>query len=286
MANRYEDMNRYITPEESLRTRRKLAGQSQFSINDALIDERWANFQWDSGAPRQHFDYYYSAQDIRVYVAGLSDSQEFMNLPIMGLGFRVEQEKAPIYGYNSYTYDGVMRGTRLVSGEMTLVTKSPNYMKRLLAAAARARAGGNNNDYYPAPGHWTNDDENIDRYWHKTIDPSAQSQSGTEWSIHPPFDLVIVYGIQDISIGDVDYDDMYARYDKDVALSHDHNQRLVEHHDSDSPSRHILAKCELTAVQKAYSPDSHIVAEKYEFFAKDIFTPENFGPASIPKNAR
>jgi len=274
--NSYQSSNRFVTEREAMATRTIAARRrGDLSIIDPVLDARWARLHSDSKAPKQYYDYFYAGEDMKVYVAEIEDQDpEFGDLPIHNLAFNVQQEKQPLYGFWSYTYDGVMRGTRIVSGSFTLITKHPNYMKNLLTKAANNRSAnhGRLQDDYPAPGAWRRDDENIDRYWGKHLDASAVAQSGSEWSVHPPFSLVVVHGVQDTSVELKDHNSRYDVYGNDQALMSDHNQRLVESFDPNDPSRIILDGCELVSVSRAYQTNM-MVTEQYQFFARDIFVP-------------
>lgn len=272
----YQVRNTFVDEHEALRTRDRLheGNTKSLSIVDRGIDDIWAQMQVDSRAPKSYFDYYYAGEDIRAYVAETGDDPDFGNLPMQAVGFNVSQEKQPIYGYWSYTYDAMLRGTRLISGGFVLVTKRPNYMKELLSAAAKNRSDNRFSpvDEYPSP--WTNDEENIQKYWGKHLDPSARKQQGTEWSIHPPFAMVLVYGIQDTSVDVKDVSNFDA-YSKDNALMYDRNQRLTED-SSRHASRIILDGCELTGVDRQFTP-GQVAVEQYSFLARDIFVPEEDG---------
>lgn len=274
--NKYELLNRYITQDEVTAGRNNLLRHgAPIDITDATIDQQWARMQSDTQAPRPYFDYFFSSSDIRVYVAEVGDDLEYGQLPMNSLQFNVTQQKAPIYGFWSYTYDEVMRGSRVIEGQFTLITKHPNYMKNLLTKAAQNRSAkaGSLDDGYLSPRAWREDDVNIDKYWGKHLDASAQMQGGSEWSVHPPFSLVVLYGVQDTSIEVNALNKSYDRYDGDNALLADQNQRLVEGFDPNDPSRLILDGCELMSVSRGYDPGAHIIAEQYQFFARDIIVP-------------
>jgi len=174
------------------------------------------------------------------------------------------------------TYDSVMRGTRLVNGTFTLISKHPNYMKDLLTKAAHNRAANSPNlrDDYPAPGEWRQDDENIDKYWGKHLDASVVAQGSSEWSIHPPFSLVVIYGVDKTSTELRDVASRYDRFSGDNALMADQNQRLVESFNPDDPSRLIIDGCELSSVSRIYQPGGMLVTEQYEFFGRDVIVPQ------------
>lgn len=278
----YSEVNRFAHRADVKLTREQaLRRQRPFSIIDPSIDEKWAVTHRDSGAPNSYFDYYFAAEDVRVYVAELGDDPEFGDIPIHELGFNVTQEKAPIYGAFSYTYDAVMRGTRIVTGSFTVVTKYADYMRRLLEKAAVQRhkaatmSSQEYEDIYDRPARWINDDENIHKYWGRHIDYAAAAQGQNEFSIHPPFSLVIVYGIQDTSVTLNALNNRFNQFGGrnvefgDQALMKDRNQRLVENTMSGASDRIIIDACELTSVARVYSPSMGALMEQYEFFARD-----------------
>jgi len=272
----YQNFNRFLTKRDTIDSRNRAARRGEFSMIDSGVDDRWAQFQRDTSGQKNYYDYFFGPQDVTVYVAELGNDQEFGSLPIYNLGFNVSQEKAPIYGFWDYTFSSVMRGTRVVSGTLSLITRYPDYMKKLLMKAASERSANNRNlqDDYPRPSTWVADEDNIDRYWNQHIDPSAIAQGMTEWSIHPPFGLVVVYGVQETSVTENTVGDRYdsRTYRRDNALLFDRNERLLEA-DNNESTRIILDHCELTSVDRVFSPEQQVLIESYEFFARDIFVP-------------
>lgn len=276
MRDRYQLQNRFVTAREVEATRARLSRRhSTYNIVDERYDLEWAQQHKESKAPNAYHDYFFAGPDIKAYVAELADHEEFGDMPLHGIGFNIEQQKMPAYGYWSYTYDAMMRGTRLVSGSFTLITKYPGYMRELLTAAAAARSANRRSpkDDYPAPGAWREDDENIERYWGKHIDDAARAQTKNEWSIHPPFSFVIVYGVQNASVEPKDLGYNYAQYESDNALFSDTNERLVEGYNPDRPTRIIIEGCELTSSSVMISSEL-LVAESYNFIGRDIIIPQ------------
>lgn len=284
----YTSKNRYVAHDElAVVRRRALARISPFNIIDSPVDDEWARYHSDTRAPRSYYDYYFSGADIKAYVAELGDDPEFGDLPIALLAFNVEQQKQPLYGYWSYTFDAVMRGQRLVSGRIDINVKYPGYFKKLLTAAARKRVENRESllDPYPAAGGLTEDDANIDKYWGRNLDPAAIVQGQQEFSVHPPFNLVVVFGVQNTSVEPTTNN--FDEYSLDAALYSDHNQRLVEGYNPNQPTRYIIEACELTGVNTVYSSDV-VVQESYTFFARDLIVPpQNYRPPlpSSPSSA-
>lgn len=271
----YELTNRYVNQVDALTQRRRAIERgTNINIIDPTIDSEWAHIQRDSSGPQPYYDYFYSGEDIRVYMAETADDPEFGDIPIVNMAFKIEQEKMPLYGYADYTYNHMMRGTRIVTGAMSIATKYPGYMKDLLSKAAKNRQENSISpkDDFPAPAAWREDDENIEQYWGRHLDASALAQTKTEWSIHPPFNLVVVYGVQNTSVDPANPSAYYDMYGRDNQLLFDRNQRLIEDPDTRHPSRIVLEGCELTAVAHGYAP-GNVVVENYQFAARDVIIP-------------
>lgn len=186
------------------------------------------------------------------------------------------------------TYDAVMRGNRIVNGTMTLATRYPNYMRDLLAEAARKRSSLSQSDDVFVR-HITDDDRKIQQYWHKTLDPAyLQASSSLVFSSHPPFNLVVVYGIQNISVPYNTVSDSYQSYyqnhysEKDNTIMSDTNHRLVES-DPQFANRIVIEAIELTGLTREYTPDGSVCMETYDFFARDTYTPPT-ASNNIPRN--
>jgi hypothetical protein len=244
-------------------------------------DKVWARGQLASSTQNVYLDYYYSGQDIYAYVRGAED----IKLPLEGLGFQIEQKKAPIFGTHSYTYDAVMRGTRLVSGSFIITTMRQNFMIDVLTAASQTKM--NTIGQLESDTQWysisegssqTADKDNINRYWNINPEKPTEMRDVTGgkhiFSSHPPFDLSIVYGLQMLSIND-EYAQgrsfgLVGDYHGDNALHMDTNERLVDGGDfAKSKHRLTLKDIELLSCQMNYAPDGSPLNETYTFFARD-----------------
>lgn len=247
----------------------------KYDLINSDVDRLWAAGQRDTAAPHSYFDYYFSGQDMKVYLDGTEDDPEYGNLPMMNLGFEIAQQKQALYGFWSYTSDQVMRGTRRVRGSFTLATKSPDYMTRLLSKAAKARSDGKRSYRYHRD--LTEDDRNIEQYWGKNMDKSVGSSGGKQiFSVHPPFSLVILYGIQNLSINEVSssgYSEVWDKYQSDNPLALDINERLVESDPLWQANRIVIDQVELDSFQAVFSPDGQPVAETWTWEARDVVIP-------------
>jgi hypothetical protein len=244
------------------------------TILDPRVDTKWALGYNDSDAEAEYFDYFFVGEDMQVYIDGVEEPGKYSQLPVLGLVIRIEQEKQPLYGYASYTYDAVMRGTRIVTGRLMLATMSTNYMTTMISKAAEARSGGDSN--YPLRGLDT-DQQNIEKYWSRNVDPAAYGLKHI-FSTHPPFNLVVVYGVQSTSITD----DPTSRNNEikqraregDTPLLTSYNERLVSSNPVGAGNRRVIENVELTNMVTQYTPEGQVCSEVYEFFARDMLLPK------------
>lgn len=230
------------------------------------IDEKWANVK----GPRtvqSYFDYYYSGQDVQIYIEGLLEP-----LPLVNFAYSVEQKKTPVYGHASFVFDASMRGNRLVTGAFSVVTTHANYMTERLseAAAIRQERRDSNNSLMPI----RQDLENLQNYWYSNID-NALSPSGTKniFSAHPPFNLIMVIGMQPDSnaiLGDMDCDEVASMYSLDAVLHNDINERLMDS-DPESSNRRLINTVELVKFDNQVTADGDLLVETYSFYARDEF---------------
>ncbi len=248
------------------------------------IDYKWAINQHPTDTDKSYYDYYFSGQDVVVYI----DRIEGGPLPMEGLAFQVEQKKTPLYGYASHTYDAVMRGNRIISGSFRITTTTPGFMTDMISKAAASRTGNNffsvlgsqisANGYVPTISEnnsQTTDGDNIDRYW--TIN-REKSRSGfldgkNIFSSHPPFSFVIVHGLQSASLQDNAIVHNRGKYESavtDTALYTDTNERLVETSQAGT-DRIVIDSIELNSCQYEYAPSGQPLSETYTFFARDYY---------------
>jgi hypothetical protein len=243
-------------------------------VLNADIDAKWAYGFGDAQPDNPYYDYYYSGQDIQISIEGAGSNSTGGIIPIVSFAFNIKQEKAPLYGFWSYTYDAMMRGVRVINGAFTITTSTLNYMKNLLSEAAINRQQ-KSNSIHPIRG-LDSDEENLSLYWGKNLDSALLGENDTRhlWSSHPPFNFVIVYGVQNVSLSSItdksqDRRDTIHKYAESPLLMADTNERLVSQ--KQDPSRYLIENVELTSMQVEYSPDGQPVGETYSFIARDMF---------------
>lgn len=69
---------------------------------------------------------YFSGADVTIYFGDI-----FVD-DITGLEFTLQERVLPVYGYNSYTYDSVARGQRLIQGSFTIAFREAGYIYQIL----------------------------------------------------------------------------------------------------------------------------------------------------------
>jgi len=242
---------------------------------DPETDFIWGNYFGEDRHPLTYFDYYFTGQDISVSIDGLQtfNNSDPTGSPFLDLAFNVQQNKVPVYGFWSYIYDEVMRGTRLVTGAFRIATTHPNKMVDVLSATARARTSKR---LIGMLREDTADERNIAKYWDSNIEKSPR-QDKRLFSVHPQFNLEIEYGVQSTSLSpdaSTRFEEVYQKYRTDTAMYTNFNERLVHSGDTKHSMKIILRAVEITGMQVEYTSNGSVCSESYSFFARDIETPD------------
>lgn len=127
---------------------------------------------------------YYSSIDAELYFGN-----EYVE-DISDIQWQISQNHLPIYGYNSYTFDEIAVGSRIIQGSFSIRFTSPNYLFKILEAAKESQVMSMSS--YKVASHdrilgevQGNRDENL-----------KGTVSGTKYKELWPetFDIDIVYG--------------------------------------------------------------------------------------------
>ncbi|WP_139995268.1 hypothetical protein [Kurthia sp. Dielmo] len=78
---------------------------------------------WDSSIGRKR---YYSSLNAEIYIGSYFIDE------IISIQYSVQQNSMPLSGYNSYTYDEVANGSRIVQGQFVINLTRPNYLFDLM----------------------------------------------------------------------------------------------------------------------------------------------------------
>jgi hypothetical protein len=254
---------------------RSLSQGNWWTQEEARLYNKWgATYQkYAEESPNPYFDYFYSGTDVKIKVDGLDDS-DF--LPIYSFGYQIQQEKVPLYGYASYTYDAMMRGVRIISGAFSLVVTEPHLLASKIGESAMRRAATSQrqiNDIY-ALRQYDGDVEQIDKYWGKNFDSNITQTDQHLFSIHPPFNFLIKYGIQETSLTadnpNARVNEVKKRFSNNTPLWQDVNERLSNPSDERGLDHRILLEnIELTSKSIQYDSSGDPLIETYSFLARD-----------------
>lgn len=254
------------------------------------IDMVWAGNAHDADNRfNTYYDYYFSGEDIKIFIDGLYGPED--ELDIGSFAYSIRQEKQPLYGFWSYNYDAVMLGTRIISGEFSLFSRYPRRMTELLEKAARARATAPSDrqmqnsimtTFGPKFYDSTEDEKNIEKYWANsqldriTVDP-AGADSKNIFSAHPPFNFVILFGVEETAISPLSSskNESYNIVDNlDRMIYSDVNQRSVKVDNLVGPMKIVIQQVNLMSMSSSYVPGGSPVMETYSFLARDYYLTE------------
>lgn len=270
--------DRPVARAEQSRVRARLQQRgSRISPVDPQVDHQWAQDYDPTNTYKPYWDYFFTGADVEIKIAELDgdDDHELTPLPIQRFNFSVQQQKRPVFGYASYSYDGMLRGNRVIQGQFTLATRYPDFMQKALAKAAsnRVERQGELANPYASFRGLTEDDANIDRYWGRNLDPVVPASGRNEWSIHPPFNFLIVYGHE--GTYQAPLDNMFDPFGSNNAMFTDYNQRLVDAPFDNESNKLMIEACELQTCNRAYEPQADLLVELYQFIARDVLIPRS-----------
>lgn len=284
-------------------------GNGYFDPLNEKIDLQWGGIRTDD-AFNNYYDYFFSGEDIRIFIDGLFDPSDEMD--IASMAYVVKQEKQPLYGFWSYNYDAMMYGTRLITGEFSLYSRYPRRMTQLLEKAANVRAGSSSanpsasvisklNSNYENQ----NDEININKYWTSSqLDrittganttrslQSYEDRGHNIFSAHPPFNLIIMYGTEEPGVStkpSVTYKngtEVNQQLNSDRILATDYNERNSLLDINSTPMKIVLQNVQLVSMSTSYQSGGQPLIENYQFIARDFyFGEENKGTALFKDTA-
>jgi len=249
-----------------------------------------------------YYDYFFSGEDIKVYIDGLFSEEH--ELDIAALSYNVKQEKQPLYGFWSYNFDAMMYGTRIIIGEFSVYTRYPRRITDLIEEASKARAKQpdprkgdslikstlRNIDYGSSSSavRSIQDEKNIQKYWaysqldRISTDPFSKNVIDSDkniFSAHPPFNFIILYGVEEVSTTAKDYlkaEDKVIESNLDRMMISDTNERLIKPNTNNqaSPMKIVLQEVQLMSMTTAYASGGSPLVENYQFMARDYYFSE------------
>lgn len=259
------------------------------------LDSVWSGTSSENNKDKRfsnYYDYYFGGEDIKVYVDGLFEPEN--ELDIASFSYAIKQEKQPLFGFWSYNYDAMLYGTRIITGEFTIYTRYPRRMTDLIERATSVRV--KNPSPTEAPGNVVSplrskldsvqDQKNLEKYWaysqldRITADPLAKQvkDSGHNiFSAHPPFNFVILYGAQEASMSPIDYTGSGGKIisdNLDRMIVSDINERLIRTDNNANPMKIVLQEVQLLGMATSYNTGGQPVTESYQFIARDLYFSE------------
>lgn len=270
MANYGNFYNASVPPSlANIVQSKQLSPTYSTAIADPMTDLQWGFGYLNHKPPHTYFDYYFTGQDVNVYIQGAQDHP----MPIIEFGYGIQQQKQPVYGFWSWRHDAVMRGTRIVNGMFRIATTSTDYMADKVSQAASSRLAGSDQSFVRG----LNIDESlIETYWARNFnDDTIGQQQRNIFSSHPPFNFAIVYGFQSATLYNTSTSssDLYNSYKENTPLMTDTNERLIEV-GPEGNMQYIIEEVELTGMQTEYNVDGQVCSEVYSFFARDMYSPK------------
>lgn len=124
---------------------------------------------------------YYSSLDLELYFSGIYIDE------IVHLQYTAAQNVLPLFGFNSYVYDEVALGSRLIQGSFAINFTRPRYLFDIIETIGQSK-GFIGNNY-----QLSKDRENIPEEKKSSLNNSQSDQSkGPIWNAG--FEIDIVYG--------------------------------------------------------------------------------------------
>jgi hypothetical protein len=261
-----------------------LINPRSFDPLNADIDLRWAGLTDDTEKFNTYYDYYFTGEDIKVYIDGLFDPKH--ELDIANFAYMIRQEKQPVFGFWSYNYDVMMLGTRIISGEFSVYSRYPGRMTDLLSEAAKQRVAYYNGSETAriqsnllSNSESVDDEKNIEKYWaNSQLDRISYDGSNEEakniFSAHPPFNFIIKYGTQEGALTTVARNKGTGSEDNfdtlDRLMATDYNERLVKKGTGNKMDI-VLQSVQILSMATSYQPGGQPLVETYQFLARDMY---------------
>lgn len=228
---------------------------------------------------------YFSGSDIRVYFEGILIDE------ITDLQFSLIEKVLPIFGYNSYTYDAIARGSRIIQGTFAINFKDVDYLKTAVEnilndperyvvadnyAATEQYASKYNRDpqlnrntlYHYLERGWTSKFEELANQYEEMIWGTALGRNDMSKATGPYFpvssgDMSVSFDII-ITYGPYAKDRYYAR----EGFGHDVELEYYRHVNQGTVKS--IHNVQLTGVSQVIDTSGQPIKEVYTFLARDL----------------
>lgn len=106
-----------------------MTGPKNQSYSQVLNTSRLGNKTLFSSAVNKANDLqtkYFSGIDAEIYFGEVYVDE------VVEIGFQIQQNTMPLFGYNSYVFDGIAQGARMIQGSFTINFTEANYLYKIL----------------------------------------------------------------------------------------------------------------------------------------------------------
>lgn len=100
----------------------------------AIAPDKVKRWRDDSNEYLYMPEQYFAGTDVSVFI---NDKEV---IEISSISFQMREQLRPIYGYNSYVYDAMAIGNRIVMGSITIPFVRKNYLKEIFKPRASSRS--------------------------------------------------------------------------------------------------------------------------------------------------
>ncbi|MCY7866111.1 hypothetical protein P8918_13530 [Bacillus spizizenii] len=122
---------------------------------------------------------YFSSMDAEIYFS------DYYVDEIVHIQYQVAQNNLPLYGYNSYVYDEVALGNRIIQGSFAINFTSPGYLFQLLDQIKKDTNVFGNSQNVKAPAEGTTDEVG-------QAEAPTKQDKGPLWDAS--FDIDVMFG--------------------------------------------------------------------------------------------
>ena len=173
---------------------------------------------------------YYSNIDAEIYING-----EWVE-DIGTIQWSIDQQTMPLYGYNSYIFDDIAQGSRIISGSFTLAFTKPRSLEKVIKNYIATNENATKLSY----------EDMISQLSTKNVELSENGKNLVSNNIHMP-----------IWAGE--------KFDIDIVCG--------EYETTGGEAVHIILKdCYLTSTKSIRSKDGGVAEEFYTFIGRDFKT--------------
>lgn len=125
---------------------------------------------------------YFSGADMHIYFGDIWVDE------ITNLEFQIAERTLPIFGYNSYTFDTLVRGSRQVQGSFTINFKSVGYLNQILENADAISYALEQGKKIVPPKHYEKYtlDEILKKFGKESFDQIAEEYENALWGTEAP----------------------------------------------------------------------------------------------------